>query len=68
MYIVREGTAQETTVTLGHQNGRDAEVLSGLDAGATVVMHPADTLTNGVKVTVTQPAANDAAAQAPSQN
>ena len=69
VFAVREGTARETAVTLGHQNGREAEVLSGLGAGATVVMHPGDTLTNGVKVTVTQPASDAAAAaQAPSLN
>lgn len=68
VFTIRDGSAQETAVTLGHQNGREAEVLSGLDAGATVIMHPGDTLTNGVKVSVTPSATGEPGAPAPDPN
>ncbi|MGE0448540.1 MAG: efflux RND transporter periplasmic adaptor subunit [Vicinamibacterales bacterium] len=50
VYVVRDGRAVLTTVTLGHQNGQEAEVESGLDPGAVVILHPGDTVTNGVRV------------------
>lgn len=68
VFAVRDGTAQETAVTIGHQNGRAAEVLSGLEPGTAVIMHPGDMLTNGVKVTVSPAAAGAADSQAPGQN
>lgn len=37
-------------VTLGHQTGQHAEVLSGLSEGTRVVLHPGDTLADGARV------------------
>ena len=48
---VQGGRAHQTPVTLGHQNGQEAEITSGIEAGATVIMHPGDTITDGTRVT-----------------
>ena len=50
VYTVRDGRANQTAVTLGHQNGQEAEITGGIDEGATVIMHPGDTITDGVRV------------------
>ena len=50
VYAVRDGRARRVTITLGHQNGRDAEVASGIDAGAVVILHPGDTIADDVRV------------------
>jgi multidrug efflux pump subunit AcrA (membrane-fusion protein) len=42
------------TVELGRDYGAEVEILSGLDDGATVVVHPGDSLPEG---TVVEPAA-----------
>lgn len=47
LFRLVDGRIAETKVTIGHMNDRDAEVLSGLQAGDIVVMHPGDTLTDG---------------------
>ncbi len=49
-YVVRDGRAALVPLTLGHQNGQTAEVTGGLDAGAVVVMHPGDTIADGVRL------------------
>jgi len=54
VYAVRDGRAQPVRVTLGHLNGREAEVAAGLDAGTAVILHPGDTIAPGVKVAVRQ--------------
>lgn len=43
-----DGKARLTNVTVGHLNGREAEVLSGLQAGDEVVLHPSDRIAHGV--------------------
>lgn len=50
VYLVSEGRAVRTLVTLGHQTGQEAEVASGLMEGARLVLHPGDTLADGVRV------------------
>jgi HlyD family secretion protein len=50
VYTVQDGRAHEAAVTLGHQNGQEAEITGGIDAGATVIMHPGDTIAEGVRV------------------
>jgi hypothetical protein len=39
-------------VRLGQRNADYGQVVSGLDAGATVVLHPPDTLSDGTRVVV----------------
>jgi HlyD family secretion protein len=49
-YVVRNGRAHQVSLTLDHQNGQEAEVTAGLDAGASVILHPGDTIADGVRV------------------
>ncbi|MFN7916153.1 MAG: HlyD family efflux transporter periplasmic adaptor subunit [Vicinamibacterales bacterium] len=50
VYRVQDGRAVRATVTLGHQNGQEAEVTGGLEPGAVVILHPGDAIVDGVKV------------------
>ena len=50
VYVFEGGRARRTLVELGHQTGQYAEVLSGLDEGARVILHPGDTLVDGARV------------------
>lgn len=47
VFVVEDGVANQVDVTLGLRNSRDVQVLSGLAAGALVVMHPSDDLVDG---------------------
>jgi HlyD family secretion protein len=37
-------------VDIGHENGLEAEVVSGLEAGERVVLHPGDRVSPGVRL------------------
>ena len=50
VFVVEGGRARVRHLEIGHQNGVDAEVLSGADAGQRVVIHPGETLVDGVRV------------------
>ncbi len=50
VFRVVDGKAVLTRILLGHRNTHDAEVLGGLSAGDTVVLHPSDQVTDGVSV------------------
>jgi HlyD family secretion protein len=50
VFVVDADRARRVTVTLGHQTGQTAEVLSGLSEGARVILHPVETLTDGARV------------------
>lgn len=50
-FRVVDGVAHETIVTLGMQNGLEAEVVDGLSASDHVVVHPGDDVAEGVAVT-----------------
>jgi HlyD family secretion protein len=50
VYEVRDGLAQRTLVELGQQTGREAEVLAGLVNGSRVIVHPGDTIREGMRV------------------
>lgn len=50
VYVVNGNRARLTPVRIGHQSPRDAEVLSGISEGAHVVLHPGDTISDGVRV------------------
>lgn len=50
VFRVADGVAQQTSVEVGHQNGLEAEILSGLKAGDQVVKYPSDQVADGVKV------------------
>jgi HlyD family secretion protein len=50
VYAIEDGRAALTIVELGQQTGQEAEVRAGLSEGARVILHPADTLTDGTHV------------------
>ena len=49
-FALENGRAVLRTVTIGRENGLEAEVLEGLKDGEKVILHPPDTLEDGVKV------------------
>jgi HlyD family secretion protein len=49
-FLYQNGTARLITVEAGHTDGRHTEVLSGLEAGDKVLMHPPDTVKDGSAV------------------
>jgi len=51
-FSVEDGVARLRTVELGQRSDTDGQVLSGLSPGQTVVLHPPDTLTDGLRVRI----------------
>jgi HlyD family secretion protein len=51
VYVVREDRARLVPVQLGPRGGREAVVERGLEAGDRVILYPADTVRDGVRVT-----------------
>ncbi len=54
-YVVDGERARVRRLTLGQRTGQEAEVLAGLAAGETVILHPGDTLADDVRVVVSPP-------------
>jgi len=52
VFVVEQGRVRRQTVQLGQRNENDGQITSGLEAGAMIVLHPPDTLTDGTRVTV----------------
>lgn len=52
LFVVENGRATRRDVELGHRNEQAAEVLAGVEEGATVVVFPPEELADGVKVSV----------------
>ena len=50
VFRVVDGTARLAPVETGRNNGQFAEVLSGLEAGETVVLYPGERVEDGVRV------------------
>jgi HlyD family secretion protein len=50
VYRVVDGAAAITPVTIGHDNGVSAEVLEGLQAGATIILYPGEQIEDGTAV------------------
>ena len=50
VFAVRGSRALLTVVEVGHQNSDAAEIISGLEAGQTVILHPSDRVDDGVLV------------------
>jgi HlyD family secretion protein len=50
-YVVRDGRARLQTISLGERNDELAQVLSGVQAGDTVILHPSDRISDGIAVT-----------------
>ena len=49
-FLFRDGKARTTTVDVGHTDGRMSEVLKGIAVGDRVLLHPPDTVKDGVEV------------------
>jgi HlyD family secretion protein len=52
VYVVEAGRAVERRIEIGHQTAQEAEVTGGLDQGTLVIMHPGDTIADGVRVEI----------------
>jgi HlyD family secretion protein len=50
VFIHRNGRAHRRQVEVGHRGGLRAEVLSGLDEGVAVIVHPDRSVENGTRV------------------
>ncbi len=50
VFQVKNGAATLTKVQIGHNNGTQAQVLDGLEAGGKVVLYPSTELVDGMKV------------------
>jgi HlyD family secretion protein len=52
VFVIEEGRARLRMVKLGQRNQTEGQITSGLSEGQTVVLHPPDTLTDGMRVVV----------------
>ncbi|HEX6324204.1 MAG TPA: efflux RND transporter periplasmic adaptor subunit [Vicinamibacterales bacterium] len=50
VFVMDGGRAQARTVQVGQRNNEEAQILDGLAEGATLILHPPDTLTEGTRV------------------
>jgi HlyD family secretion protein len=50
VFAIRDGRARRVPVQTGHSNGLVTQVVSGIEAGETVIVHPDDRLEDGVRV------------------
>ncbi len=50
-YLFRDGTAKLTPIEAGHSDGRFTEILSGVQVGDEVLLHPPDTVKDGTSLT-----------------
>ena len=49
-YVFSNGKAKLTSIEAGHSDGRSTEILSGVNAGEEVLVHPPDTVKDGAAV------------------
>jgi len=54
VFVNEAGRARLKQVTIGHRTGSTAEVLNGIAEGEKVIIHPDDTVRNGVRVKLRQ--------------
>ena len=50
LFTVEEGRARQRRVEIGRRGGIYVQILSGIEAGATVINHPGDTIVDGCQV------------------
>lgn len=50
VFVVEGTLARRVDVTIDHRNSQTAEITKGLSVGTRVVVHPPDTLADGVKI------------------
>ena len=51
-FVVQNGRAVRTGVTIGQVNGIDAQILDGLRPGARIILHPSDRIEDNTRVAV----------------
>jgi HlyD family secretion protein len=51
VFVIDDGRARTEVVELGQRSAGEAQVTKGLEAGRPIVLHPPDTLRDGVRVT-----------------
>jgi HlyD family secretion protein len=51
-FVAKDGRAVKKTVQVGRTDGRMAQVLGGLEAGMSVLMHPPDSVVDGAEIVV----------------
>ncbi len=51
VFVVENGRAALRIVQIGQQSQTEAQVLSGLEPGETVIIHPGDRIADGVRIT-----------------
>lgn len=51
VYVIENGVARLQKIEIGRRNGMAAQVLTGLSAGERVIVHPPDSLREGLRVT-----------------
>lgn len=54
VFVDRDGVARLQTIEIGQRNFLEAEVVSGLSAGESVILHPSDRIADGVGVEARQ--------------
>jgi HlyD family secretion protein len=50
LYSLRDGAAALTPIEIGHKNGLEVEIASGIDEGTEIILHPSDQISDGVSV------------------
>ena len=50
VFVAEEGVARRREIEVGERGGTHAEVLSNLSEGESVILHPSDQLTDGMRV------------------
>ena len=55
LYRARDGLVQRCKVEVGLSNARQAEILSGIDEGDSIVLYPSEKVRDGVRVTRNSP-------------
>lgn len=51
VFAVEDGRARRRAVRVGRNNGVEAEILDGLEAGAALIEYPGDAIEDGVRIT-----------------
>jgi HlyD family secretion protein len=52
VFVARGARVSLTPVSVGQANGRDAQVIGGLEEGDSVVLHPSDRIRDGTRIAV----------------
>ena len=58
VFVVENGHAREREVKVGQRNQDEAQILSGLTPGDTVVRYPSNQISNGTRIEASNPAGN----------